>query len=86
MEPRTLVTGLVLGESTRWHDGRLYLSDWGANQILAIDAGGTPEVVDRRDGYPFSFDFDTDGRMVIVSGPDGRLQRPRRRRRRQHNR
>src|SRR5436190_1790997 len=75
MEPRTFVTGLVVGESTRWHDGHLFLSDWGAQEILAVDAAGRREVVDRRPGYPFSFDFDGAGRMVIVSGSEGLLQR-----------
>jgi hypothetical protein len=29
--------GVVLGESPpRWHDGRLWFSDWGANQVLAL--------------------------------------------------
>jgi hypothetical protein len=28
-ELRTLVTGLAFGESPRWHDGRLWLCDWG---------------------------------------------------------
>ncbi|MEU6239472.1 hypothetical protein, partial [Kitasatospora sp. NPDC047058] len=27
---RAVVTGLVLGESPRWHDGRLWVCDWGA--------------------------------------------------------
>ena len=30
-EPRTLLTGLALGESPRWHEGRLWFSDWGAH-------------------------------------------------------
>jgi hypothetical protein len=25
---RTLVTGLAMGESPRWHENRLWLSDW----------------------------------------------------------
>lgn len=64
-----------MGECTRWHDGRLHLSDWGANEILAVDAAGNAEVLDRRPGYPFSFDFLADGRMLIVSGPEGLLLR-----------
>jgi hypothetical protein len=31
---RTLMTGLAMGESPRWHDDRLWLSDWGAQEIL----------------------------------------------------
>jgi sugar lactone lactonase YvrE len=73
---RTITTGLVLGESPRWHDGRLYVSDWGAGEILAIDpAGGASEVVARVERLPFCFDFLLDGRMLIVDGRAGRLLR-----------
>jgi sugar lactone lactonase YvrE len=27
-EPQTLMTGISFGESPRWHDGRLWFSDW----------------------------------------------------------
>jgi sugar lactone lactonase YvrE len=35
--PRTLLTGLGFGESPRWHDGRLWFANWGAQQIIAVD-------------------------------------------------
>jgi len=28
-EVQTLLTGLAFGESPRWHDGRLWFSNWG---------------------------------------------------------
>jgi sugar lactone lactonase YvrE len=72
---RTIKTGLVMGESPRWHDGRLYVSDWGAGEILAIDPARPEgsEVVARVDGLPFCFDFLADGRMLVVDGRAGRL-------------
>jgi sugar lactone lactonase YvrE len=39
-----LLTGLAFGESPRWHDGRLWVSDWGAQEILAVDTAGNAEV------------------------------------------
>jgi sugar lactone lactonase YvrE len=72
---RTIKTGLVLGESPRWHDGRLWLSDWGAGEILAIDPDGRSEVVARVPGLPFCFDWRPDGTLLIVSGRAGRLLR-----------
>jgi sugar lactone lactonase YvrE len=73
---RTITTGLVLGESPRWHDGRLYVSDWGAGEILALDAdGGGREVVARVERLPFCFDFLPDGRMLVVDGRAARLLR-----------
>jgi sugar lactone lactonase YvrE len=40
-----LVTGLGLGESPRWHENRLWVSDWGAQEIVAVDLDGNREVV-----------------------------------------
>src|SRR3954453_9849192 len=71
---RTIKTGLVMGESPRWHAGRLWVSDWGAGEVLAMDADGSPsEVVARVEGMPFCFDFLPDGRMLVVDGRAGRL-------------
>src|SRR5207248_2338583 len=44
-EPRTLVTGLVVGESPRWHDGRLWYANWGAQEIRTVDDSGSGEVI-----------------------------------------
>jgi sugar lactone lactonase YvrE len=37
MEPRVLLDGLAMPESPRWHDGRLWFSNWGADEIVAVD-------------------------------------------------
>jgi sugar lactone lactonase YvrE len=75
-EPEVLLTGLVIGESARWHDGRLWLSNWGTREVLAIDAGGRAEVMARVDTtLPFSIDWLPDGRLLVVAGPEGRLLR-----------
>ncbi len=69
---RTLLTGLRIGESPRWHDGRLWLSNWGAREILAVDLEGRSQVMVRLpfDSIPFSIDWLPDGRLLIVSGSD----------------
>ncbi|MDE3180785.1 MAG: SMP-30/gluconolactonase/LRE family protein [Acidobacteriota bacterium] len=75
-EVRTLTTGLAMGESPRWHEGRLWLSDWGAQEILAIDLEGRSEVEVRVPfGLPFSIDWLPDGRLLVVSGREGLLLR-----------
>ena len=51
-EPRILLTGLVLGESPRWHEGRLWFSDWGAQAIIAVDLEGRIEVITRVKSFP----------------------------------
>lgn len=72
---RTLRGGLVFPESPRWHGGRLWLSDWGAHEIIAVDLEGTSEVVARVPSFPMCIDFLPDGRLVIVSANDGLLLR-----------
>jgi sugar lactone lactonase YvrE len=74
-EPQILMTGVAFGESPRWHGGRLWLSDWGTREVLAVDPEGRSEVIARVPSSPFSIDWLPDGRLLIVSGPDGILLR-----------
>ena len=73
---KTLLTGLAMGESPRWHDGRLWFSDWGAQEIIATDLEGNREVVLRVPfSLPFCIDWLPDGRLLVVSGREGLLLR-----------
>ena len=70
-----LTTGIAMGESPRWHDGRLHLSDWMAGELLAVDADGSREVVARIPSFPFCFDWLPDGTLLVVFGSDGAVMR-----------
>src|ERR687892_2937458 len=72
---RTLMTGLAFGESPRWHDDRLWISDWGVQDIIAVDQDGSTEVVLSVPSAPACIDWLPDGRLLVVSGGDGRLLR-----------
>jgi len=75
-EPRIVKDGLVMGESPRWHDGRLWVADWGAREILAIAPDGASEVVvPDAPALPFCLDWLPDGRLLVVDGRGGRLLR-----------
>jgi sugar lactone lactonase YvrE len=75
-DPQTLISGLVIGESPRWHEDRLWFSNWGAREIMAVDVGGNREVMARvPTTVPFCFDWLPDGRMLVVSGPETLLLR-----------
>jgi len=75
-EPQILLTGLAIGESPRWHEGRLWFSNWGTQEIVAVDLEGNSEVMARvPTTIPFSIDWLPDGRMIVVSGPEARLLR-----------
>ena len=73
---QTLLAGLAMGESPRWHEDRLWFSDWGAQEIVAVDLDGKSEVIVRVPfGLPFCIDWLPDGRLLIVSGREGLLLR-----------
>jgi sugar lactone lactonase YvrE len=74
-ELQTLMTGLNFPESPRWHDDRLWLADWGAQEIVAVDLQGESEIMARVPSAPFSLDWLPNGRLLIVSGGDGLLLR-----------
>jgi len=74
-ELRTLMTGLVFGESPRWHDDRLWFSDMGTQQVVAADLEGRSEVIARVPAMPMGTGWLPDGRLLIVSSRDGRLLR-----------
>jgi sugar lactone lactonase YvrE len=75
-EVRTLIAGLAMGESPRWHENRLWLSDWGAQEIIAVDLHAKSEVVVRASfALPFCIDWLADGRLLVVSGREGLVLR-----------
>jgi sugar lactone lactonase YvrE len=74
-EVKTLMTGLLLGESPRWRDSRLWFSDWGAQELIAVDLEGRSEVIARVPSFPFCIDWLPDGRLLIVSASERRLLR-----------
>ena len=71
-----LMSGVAMGESPRWHENRLWFSDWGAQEILSVDTNGEREVaVPVPFSLPFCIDWLPDGRLLVVSGREGRLLR-----------
>jgi sugar lactone lactonase YvrE len=73
--PDTLVTGIALGESPRWHSDRLWFADWGAQEIVTVDVDGHRERVCGVASFPFSIDWLPDGRLVVVSSSARQLLR-----------
>jgi sugar lactone lactonase YvrE len=76
MQPKVFATDLVIGESARWREGRLWLSNWGAAELLTFDQEGRRELVTKvPTTIPFSIDWLPSGQLLIVAGPEQRLLR-----------
>ena len=74
-EPHTLLTGLMLGESPRWHDERLFFADMGTCEVGTVDLAGASATVASVPAMPMGLGWLPDGTMLIVSSRDGRLLR-----------
>ena len=74
-ELRVLRSGILFGEQPRWHDDRLWFSDWGTREVIAVDLGGHGEVILEAPAFPCCVDWLPDGRLLVVSARDGRLLR-----------
>lgn len=74
-ERRLVADGLGFPESTRWHDGRIWVCNWGAGEVLAVTSAGEREVMARiaPQTIPFSIDWLPDGRLLVVDGPRQQL-------------
>jgi len=65
-------TGIAMGESPRWHEGRFWMCDWLAGEVLSFSPSGDRRVEARVEGLPFSIDWLPDGRLVVTT-PGGVL-------------
>ena len=72
---KTLMTGILLGESPRWHEGKLWFADWVAERLYTLDEAGKSEVVAEIASLPFSIDWLPDGRLLVVNARENRLMR-----------
>ncbi|MGH9064321.1 MAG: SMP-30/gluconolactonase/LRE family protein [Acidimicrobiales bacterium] len=72
---RVVRDGLYFGEGPRWHDGRLWYSDFYDHAVHALAPDGADERVLEVAGQPSGLGWLPDGRMLVVSMLDRRVLR-----------
>lgn len=70
-----LYEGLHFGEGPRWHDGRLWYSDFYDRAVHAIDLDGNDERILEIEGQPSGLGWLPDGSLLVVSMLDRRVLR-----------
>jgi len=64
---RVLAEGIYFGEGPRWHDGRLWFSDFYAHAVKSVSLAGDLRTEFEIDDQPSGLGWMPDGSMLIVS-------------------
>lgn len=64
---KTIAEGLYFGEGPRWHEGRLWFSDFYDHAIKSLDGSGQLRIEHRFDDQPSGLGWLPDGRLLVVS-------------------
>jgi sugar lactone lactonase YvrE len=68
MSKATVLTdGLYFGEGPRWHEGRLWFSDFYAHAVKSVGADGVQRIELELDDQPSGLGWLPDGRLLVVS-------------------
>ena len=71
------IDGIDFAEAPRWHEGRLWYSDFYQHRVCAVDADGNRETIVEfpGDGQPSGLGWMPDGSLLIVSMLDRKVMR-----------
>ncbi len=81
-ETRVLTGGIYFGEGPRWHDGRLWFSDFYAHAVMSVSPAGDLRTEVQLGDQPSGLGWQPDGTLLIVSmtkrqvlrrSPDGKI-------------
>ena len=75
MASKRLIGGLGFAEGPRWHQGRLWFSDFGERVVRSVDPDGTAHEVVRVAASPSGLGWLPDGSLLVVSMTDQRVLR-----------
>ncbi|MEM9561365.1 MAG: SMP-30/gluconolactonase/LRE family protein [Actinomycetota bacterium] len=74
-ELTTILDDLAFGEGPRWHDGRLWFSDFYRHEVVAVTPDGEREHQVEVPNQPSGLGWTPDGDLLVVSMLDRRLLR-----------
>jgi sugar lactone lactonase YvrE len=74
-DTKTLVEGLYFGEGPRWHEGRLWFSDFYAHAVQSIDESGQLRTELELDDQPSGLGWLPDGRLLVVAMKERAVKR-----------
>ena len=75
LKAEVLLEGLTFGEGPRWHDGKLWFSDFYTRRVMTVDFDGKAETIVEVPGVPSGLGWLPDGRLLVVSITERRLLR-----------
>ncbi|MDA8044519.1 MAG: SMP-30/gluconolactonase/LRE family protein [Actinomycetota bacterium] len=67
--------GLSFGEGPRWHDGRLWLSDFFSHRVLSFGSSGEAEVEVELDDQPSGLGWLPSGELLVVAMKSRQVRR-----------
>ena len=70
-----LLDGLKFGEGPRWHDGKLWFSDFYAHRVATVDLDGRDETIVEVPQRPSGLGWTPKGELLVVSMLDRRVLR-----------
>ncbi len=74
-DPEPFLGGIDFGEGPRWHDGRLWYSDFYQHCVCAVSPGGAAEVIVEVPGQPSGLGWMPNGDLLAVSMTERRVMR-----------
>ncbi|MBW2560772.1 MAG: SMP-30/gluconolactonase/LRE family protein, partial [Deltaproteobacteria bacterium] len=75
LQTTLLLDGLGFPEGPRWHDGKLWFSDFVMKKIMTVDLEGTVETIAEVPCQPSGLGWLPDQTLLVVSMADRRLLR-----------
>lgn len=75
MQLTPILHGLSFGEGPRWHDGKLWFSDFYRHQVSTVTIDGQSEVILEVEQQPSGLGWMPNGDLLVVSMLDRRLLR-----------